>query len=218
MSRATASAPQPLLDRVLEPGAAADDDPTTESILDAALEQFELFGLRRSTVDDVARRSGVARVTIYRRFGQKDRLIEAVMLRELRRFLAELDAAVTPLESVEQRMVEGFVVTLRFARRHSLVARLLTAEPETLLPYLTLRGGPLLAIARGFLAERIRQAQDEGDVGDLDPEQAAEVVVRLMLSFILTPESCVPLNDVRQMRAFARRYVAPLVTRSEPSE
>ena len=35
-----------------------------ERILDAALKQFELVGIRRSTVEDITRRSGLARVCL----------------------------------------------------------------------------------------------------------------------------------------------------------
>ncbi|MGI8921352.1 MAG: TetR/AcrR family transcriptional regulator [Solirubrobacteraceae bacterium] len=192
-------------------------DQTSARILDAALEQFELLGLRRSTIDDVARRAGVSRITVYRRFARKDRLVEAVIMRELERFLAELDTAVMVLGSVEERMIEGFVVTLRSARHHLLLGRLLRAEPELLLPHLTQRAGVALAMASAFLAERIRDAQDLGDIPAFDAQQVAELVVRLTLSFILTPDSSIALEDELAMRAFARRYVAPLVTRAEPN-
>src|SRR4051812_50012998 len=52
-------------------------DATTERILTGALSQFEDFGVRRTTMEDIARRTGVARVTVYRRFAAKERLGEA---------------------------------------------------------------------------------------------------------------------------------------------
>ncbi|MCQ7029827.1 TetR/AcrR family transcriptional regulator, partial [Escherichia coli] len=76
----------PLLGRILAaPG--EDSGEATDRILDGAMSQAEEFGLRRFTMDDVARRVGVSRVTVYRYFPKKDQLIEAILLRELRRFL-----------------------------------------------------------------------------------------------------------------------------------
>ena len=46
-------------------------DPATEAILDAALVEFERHGIRRVALDDVARRAGVSRTTIYRRFANR---------------------------------------------------------------------------------------------------------------------------------------------------
>jgi hypothetical protein len=51
-------------------------------------------------------------------------------------------------------------------------------------------------MGREFVAARIRDAQDRGDVkADLDATQAAELVVRLGFSFLLMPESSLPLSD-----------------------
>ena len=56
-------------------------DPSTEAILDAPVVEFERHGLRRVALEDVARRAGVSRTTIYRRFAGKDELIAAVVAR-----------------------------------------------------------------------------------------------------------------------------------------
>ncbi|WP_131822919.1 helix-turn-helix domain-containing protein, partial [Mycobacteroides chelonae] len=55
----------------------------TERILAAAKLEFELIGIRRSSMGDVARRAGIARATLYRRFPGKDNLVQAVATREL---------------------------------------------------------------------------------------------------------------------------------------
>ncbi|MDT5189565.1 MAG: hypothetical protein QOI28_1816, partial [Mycobacterium sp.] len=57
-------------------------DPSTEAILDAALLEFERHGFHRVALDDVARRAGVSRTTIYRRFANRDELVGAVIERE----------------------------------------------------------------------------------------------------------------------------------------
>lgn len=208
----------PLLARALAAPDAAPADATTARILDAAAALFSRAGLRATTVEDVARESGVARITVYRRFARKDLLVEAVLLRECRRVLAELDEAIGALPTVQERMVEGFVATLGLVRAHPLVGRLLAAEPETLLPYLTLRAGPAVAVASAYLAQRIAAgappAAAPPEAGHV--EQTAELLVRLTLSFVLTPDSTVALDDDDALRAFARRHVLPLVPGAAP--
>ena len=49
-------------------------DAATQAILDAAVVEFEQHGFRRVALDDVARRAGVSRTTIYRRFASRDEL------------------------------------------------------------------------------------------------------------------------------------------------
>lgn len=187
------------------------EDATTERILDAAMRQFEVLGVRRSSVEDVARRAGLSRMTIYRRFPRKDRLIEAAILRECRRFFAELQAATAELPTLEERLIESFVAALRFARAHALLQRLAVTEPEMLLPYLTTEGGPVLDVVREFLVAQIRASQDEGIVARFDPEPLAEILARLALSFVVTPDSRLPLAHEREGRALARRYLAPMI-------
>ncbi len=193
-----------LLERVL---AAPDTDAVGESIVDAALEEFLVYGLRRTNVDVVARRAGVSRATLYRRFDGKDALVQAVLVRESRRFFAGIAAAVDGLESAQERLVEGFVVGVRYAREDRLLNRLLASDPEALLPYLTTNGELVVAAARDFL---VRQAP-EVPAADRTPAGVAEVFVRLAISFTLMPGGAIPLDTDDDVRAFARGYLAPLM-------
>jgi AcrR family transcriptional regulator len=190
MSRTRTHKPKdPLLNRILESGPAQGDE-TSERILAAAIEQTEDFGVRRFTIDDVARRVGVSRVTIYRYFPKKDRLIEAVILHELRRFLRDIDEAVAPYETLEERLVEGFVFALTYLRDHRLLNRMLRTEPEFILPYLTVRAAPILAAGREFIAGFARREAKEGGLP-------------------LTPDSVLGLRTGPEIRRFAEHYLAP---------
>lgn len=205
------------LARFIADDTAAPADAAVERILDAALEQFQSVGLRRSSMEDVARRAGLSRVTIYRRFPQKDRLLEALLLRECRRLLGDMRALMLPLATQEQRIVEGFSFALRTMRGHPLLQRLMAIEPENLLPVMTLQAGPVVAIVSGFIAQQIRDAQRRGEVPPYDPRPVAEILTRIAQSLILTPQGGVPLDSERQVRAFARDYIVPIVMRVVPA-
>ncbi|MEV4312436.1 TetR family transcriptional regulator [Actinocrispum sp. NPDC049592] len=202
--------PEALLGAVLASG--QDTDPVGESILDAAFEEFLAYGLRRTNVDAVARRAGVSRATLYRRFDNKDVLVQAVLIRECRRFFGSIAAAVEGLPTARERLVEGFVVGIRYARRDPLLTRLLSSDPEALLPYLTVDGGLVVAVARDFLVTQ-GEGLPGGDkpVAGRDPAGVAELFVRLAISFTLTPSSCIPLDTDEDVRAFARSYLAVLM-------
>src|SRR5205085_11301052 len=109
------------------------DDPASDAILDAALALSAASGIRNLTMDDVARRARVGRMTVYRRFGDKAGLVEALSAREGRRCLEQLDAAVDLEDPVPDQIADGFVATLRIAREHPLLNRLARLEPETVL-------------------------------------------------------------------------------------
>jgi len=189
----------------------------TVRILDAAYDRMLQFGLRRTTVEDVARAAGIARITIYRRFANREELVRAVVLREAMRVFGQVDAAVGGLESLEEQLVEGFVVLLRAVRTHPLVIRLLATEIDLLLPVVTVDGGPVVAVARQYLAGHFRRAQKAGHLRRSDPEAVAELLVRITLSFLVTPDSCIPLATDRQARAFARRFLVPVARLTDPA-
>ncbi|WP_419999097.1 TetR/AcrR family transcriptional regulator [Streptomyces boninensis] len=186
-------------------------DALREKILDAACQQFMTFGLRRSTIDDVARRAKVSRVTVYRRIGSKDQLVQECLLREYRRFVAEVDEAVADVPTMQQRLEEGFVILLRHIRDHPLIGGLLRLEPEVMLPYLTVESGPQFVMMRDYLTTRLRHAQREEGRPAGDPTPVAELMVRITVSFLLNPVSCFQLDDTEQARKFVRRYLTPLL-------
>lgn len=189
-------------------------DAKATEIIDAALRQFELFGAARSTVDDIARRAKVSRVTVYRRFPGKEALVNAVILRELRRFLVNLDAVIKSYEDPNEKLVGGFLFTLKAMRSSRLLQRLLESEPEMVLPYVTTNGSPIIRAGRDHLAGYLIGFASEFDDRRSEEEllTVAEVAVRLILSFILTPEATVDLDDPEKAREFARRYLRPLLT------
>jgi AcrR family transcriptional regulator len=213
-----ASPPDQLLARILAEGAPPSLDreqaaaaETSERILAAAARQVEDFGLRRFTIDDVARRLGVSRVTIYRYFPKRDRLVQAVLLRELHRFLERVGAAVEPWPTLEQKLVEGVVFAIGYLRRHRLLQRVLRTEPELLLPALTLRAGPILKAGREFIAGFARVEAEQGGLPltEAEIDAISELLARAVLSFLLTPDSVLGMRTEQQVRAFAEHYLAP---------
>jgi AcrR family transcriptional regulator len=204
----------PLGPELLESALAGSEerlDVTRERILDAALEQFEDVGIRRSSVEAVAQRAGVSRITVYRRFPRKDALVSALAVREASRLIAAADAHTTQIPDAEERAVEGFVVLLQMLRAHELTTRLVALEPESALSSLTVEAGPVLALGTAYVAEQIRRGQREGDFAFYEPEPVAELLVRFAHSVLLTPRAVVDLDDEAALRRFAREYVAPIL-------
>lgn len=187
-------------------------DASSRDILDGALSAFVEFGVRRSTMAEIARRAGLGVATVYRRFPHKDELVEAVLLREVRRLIDLVDERVQQAHGVSDQVVEGFVAFAVRVGEHPLLRRLLDSEPEVVLPAFTVDGAQLLAIARGYLADNIRRLQHEGELAPFEPEPVAEILARLMHSLVLTPDGCIPNGNDEATRAFARDHIVPLLT------
>lgn len=201
-----------LLFRALGPEADDTADAVSGEILDAALSLAAESGIDNLTMDGIARRAGVGRMTVYRRFGDKRRLLGALASREGARCLAELDAAADPSAPIEDQLAAGFVTSLRIAREHPLLSRLARVEPEAVLRALTEDDGAVFAMARAFLASRLRQSQRAAVISEVDVEEISEILVRLCFSFVLIEESSLPLDDPERLDETARRLLTPLLT------
>lgn len=157
---------------------------TPSRILAAAFDCISDVGLARTTVEDVARAAGIARQTVYRYFPSKDHLITALVLQEEEKFLDGIRAAFDAAPDLETSLRDGLLFCLRFAREHPLLDRLLSTDPETLLPYLTVRAAPAIRRARDVLKQLISQkAWVRANVVD----SAVDAGVRVVLSYALTP-------------------------------
>lgn len=193
------------------------DDAIAARLLDAAHEQFCRMGIKRSTMADVARLAGVSRITVYRRFATKDVLVEQVVRREFRRYFDRFILDIQDAGTVADRVVLGFVSSLRAIRRNPLIGGLMTAEPDVVVPSMTSDGGRTLATVRRFLAGRLRREQHAGTVSaDVDVDLVAEMMVRVSASFLVIPSHVVDLDDDEQMRAVARQFLVPMLEPPRP--
>ncbi len=198
-----------LLSLALDPAVATPGDPTSERILDGALALVAEEGMRAVTMDAVAARAGAGRMTVYRRFGDHAGLLEALTVRETRRALAQIaatqaDASIGAVDLV----AEGFAAAIRIAREHPLFSRIPATE---VIGGLNSPNDEAGGMVRGFLAERIREGQRRGEMRSLDPEHAAELLLRIGVSFLLIPRSTIPLDDDASARQAARKLIAPML-------
>ncbi|MEO5874144.1 MAG: helix-turn-helix domain-containing protein [Streptosporangiaceae bacterium] len=187
-------------------------DESRARVLDAAYEQFCLLGIQRSTMEDVARRAGLSRITVYRRFVTKDALVEQVIRREFRRYFDQFLIDIGQAETAADRVVLGFVSSLRAIRSNPLIGGLMATEPDFLVTSMINDGGQTLATVRQFVAGQLRQEQHAGTVAsDLDTDFVAEMMVRISASFLAIPSALIDLDDDRHLASVARRFLVPML-------
>ncbi len=193
-------------------GAGRREDKTRTKLLDAAYEQFCETGIARASMEEVARRAGTARITIYRKFDSKDALVDAVMLREFQRYFVEFAAEVAAAETVEDRLVAGFVTSLRTVGGNPLITKLLETEPA-LVPGLV-GGGDRRTMfeVRDFVAQQLRREQEAGRIApEISTLVAADLMVRISGSLLTSPSDLFGFDDEAALTDVARRFILPLV-------
>jgi AcrR family transcriptional regulator len=212
MAKAAArSGAEPLLLAALSAEDPERVDAIASRVLDAAYAVIERQGAQRMTMEEVAREAGISRITVYRRFATKDALVEQVVTREFRRYFAQFRADVARGRSAEERVVIGFMSSLRTMRDNPLIGGLMSGERGVLLTSL-LAESATLDVVRGFVAQQLRREQAAGQVdARVDPDFVAEIMVRLTTSFLVTPSSLVDVEDEAALRRVAEQALIPLL-------
>jgi AcrR family transcriptional regulator len=158
-------------------------DDTTAAILDATRAAILDFGVRRTTLSDVARRAGVSRMTVYRRYPDVQALLRELMTREFSELLTRLDASVEGPDG-RSRLVIALVEGVRALRAHPLFRKVLTAEPDLLLPYLVERVGGTQRAGLALIEREIETGQADGSIRAGDPQVMAHAILLVAQSFV----------------------------------
>lgn len=141
-----------------------------QQILAAALDEFSANGFAATRLDDVAKRAGVAKGTIYLYFKDKEALFQELLRAQigpvigtLEKLLATDAAKALPVRELALRVVELFAEQVLHTRRRDIVRLILTEGPRF----------PALAefyyrevISRGMTAlrNRMQQAVNAGEL------------------------------------------------------
>jgi TetR/AcrR family transcriptional repressor of uid operon len=194
--------------RVIDP----DSDDAGERIVAAALTCFTELGIRRTSMDDIARAARVGRTTVFRRFESKERLVQIVLLRIVGQVTERVQTVFHGARDLETGLTEALVVAVRELRDHPLFAKVLRIEPESFLRTITADGASVIAVVRRSIADWLGSSGG-GPLSDEDAEMVAEGITRLGVSLILAPEGPIPLDDDEGLRAYFARYVVPGIAR-----
>ena len=162
---------------------------TRDRLIDAAVVLTSDGGWAAVTMAKLAEHAGVSRQTVYNEIGTKAELAEAMILRELERFLScvtqafeqHADDLLTAIRAASYDVLERAQDNRLL---HAIVSATHGADTE-LLPLLTSHSHGLL----GFTRELIRENVETFDHG-LQPAEldiAIDVVVRVVLSHVMQP-------------------------------
>ena len=156
--------------------------------MDAARACVLGVGVRRTTLTDVARRAGVSRMTVYRRWPDIASLVADLMTREFTE-VAEATRP-RPREGVRAReLVADHVVAAAVALRDNPVFRkVIDVDPELLLPYLLDRLGASQTAALGLLDAYLAEGQADGSVRKGDRALIARALLLPVQSFVLSAQ------------------------------
>lgn len=160
-----------------------------ERVIDAAVVLTGEVGWSAVTMARLADEVGVSRQTVYNEIGSKPRLAEAMILRELERFLGVVSVAfdehptdlVGAIRAASRRVLEHAQDNRLL---HAVVSATHGADTE-LLPLLTTHAESLLSAAKVVVSSRVSPYGIRLTPEELDA--AIDMVVRVVLSHVMQP-------------------------------
>jgi len=165
---------------------------SVDPYLDAAVRCFARHGVRRTSVQDIARELKVDRTTVYRQVGNVPTIVRLLAGRELHRLLADLPDRLTDLQGPDA-VVDLLATVIEFGRAHPVLAKVLADEPELVGPFIVSDLPFMIDLVAAAGEPLLAAAMDAGTLARRDPGLMAQMLVRICMPLLLAP----PPGDVR---------------------
>jgi AcrR family transcriptional regulator len=186
--------------------AAGRDDAVLEQILDSAKECILAYGVSRTTLSEVARRSGRSRPTIYSRWSDARTMVADVLTREL---LNIIESTRPTREAPDGRtvLVEHIVAITGALRQDALFRKLIAVDQDLLATYVFQRLGSSQQASLAILEGWLRTGQKDGSIRTGRPAVLARMVLLAVQSVILSAHLVADRLPPRQLDRELRRLL-----------
>lgn len=155
-----------------------------DRLLTAARDCLLAVGWRRTTMTDVARRAGVSRMSVYRRWPDMSALIGDLMTREWSTVGSKL-AASQPNPDADG-IARAIATVAAEIRAGELFGKIVDVDPELLLPYLMVRRGRTQDAMLESVTAAIKAGQAGGGIRKGKVEVLARSVLLISYGFVFS--------------------------------
>lgn len=168
-----------------------------DRILAAAASCVRDFGIQRVTLAEIARRAGVSRPTVYRRWPDTRSILASLLTDRIVGAWRTTPSGAVGRAALVSRIVE----VVRRLRRDQLILTVLRSDPELAMVYIADRLGTSQQILIDMVAEEIRKAQADNTVRSTDPRRLAAMVLLITQSVIQSGGIVHPILDAEDLDA-----------------
>lgn len=169
----------------------SNEDALEDRILDAAASCVLAYGIDRVTLAEIARRAGVSRPTVYRRWPDTRSILAALLTARIVRVLTEVGERGDGRAALVRRMV---AVAERL-RHDDIVMSVLHTAPDLAMVYIAERLGTSQQVLIDALAGQLKLAQEHGSVRPGDPRQLAAMCLLITQSAVQSAQMVAPILD-----------------------
>jgi AcrR family transcriptional regulator len=153
-------------------------------IINATKECLGRFGLTKTSVDDIAKESGLSRATIYRYFpGGKDQILRSLLFTEVINLKKDIAQAVSEVDDLTTAILVVMKLSFSALKHNRALSFILTHEPEAIVSYLSFENAERLYLEVGSWGEDIFGKFTTGD----SARRLMEWLARVILSYFVAP-------------------------------
>ncbi|GAA4476668.1 TetR/AcrR family transcriptional regulator [Rhodococcus olei] len=151
-----------------------------DQILDAARTCVLEFGVRRTTLAEIARRAGVSRPTVYRRWPDTSAIVADLLTREIGLAMPSPSGA----GNMRAQLVLAVAEMADTVRTHPLFVKILRSDPELLITYIVDRLGASQRAIIEHLVPVVAAGQADGSIRAGDPTVITTMVLLMTQSAV----------------------------------
>lgn len=147
--------------------------PIEKQVLDAAATCVVDFGFARVTLAEIARRAGVSRPTIYRRWPDTTSVLTSLLTQRITDAADQIPAQGPSRE----HLVARITTVVELLRRDAVIMAVLRTAPEVAIVYITQRLGTSQHLLIDAIETGITRGQQHGSIRAGNPRQLAVMVL-----------------------------------------
>lgn len=170
----------------------SNDDSVDDRIIDAAADCVIAFGVDRVTLAEIARRAGVSRPTVYRRWPDTRSILAALLTKRITDALKGIRVTGSDREALVHRMV----AVAGLLRDDKVLMSVLSTGPDLAMVYIAERMGTSQQILVEVVSDALTMAQRDGSVRAGDTGQLAAMCLLIVQSAIQSAQMVAPVLDV----------------------
>jgi len=196
-----------------EPATANAPPPDLDTVLDAAAACYLRFGVDKTTAVDIAKAAGISRATLYRRYGSHEAIFLAVLVRESEDMAADAEQHLATIDDPAERLVEGMVFAIGEISRRPVHATVFTTDSAGWAATQALRVSALHHLGEAGIRPLLAPAEDAGLITEQAIDDLVDWMLRILISYaaIPGPADLTPADIRRQLEALFLPAVAGLL-------
>jgi TetR/AcrR family fatty acid metabolism transcriptional regulator len=170
-------------------------------ILDAALDLMSQYGYRKTSIDEIAERAGVAKGTVYLYFRDKREILISLLKERIGGLASKVLKATEDEPDIPSKMLKAIRFVIEFHKTDAIVNQIFARSPEIIAPIFS-GIAPIEKIVSSFIEGLLRAGVAEGSVDPgVDPEMTALILFRFNQATILRIKTGAEIDVDRYLKA-----------------